>query len=585
MTTAQTHTLYLDLDDEITSVIDRIAAVEGADVTLVVPKGAVVVQSIVNLKLLKRSAERLKKSVILVTRDETGQLLAHKAGFTVKASLGGEVLTPRRVRQSTPVPVIEEDVTNHIDTIDATEDEQTRSGVVVRPSVAAAVEAEQQVARPRRTVQSPERQKVLPRVSRAEHGNVKAILHRARGRSRSGTVRATSQGSKSSGIQRVGLLPDLPWKKIGIGAAAALFLTFISLTFFFAHATVVVTPKSETAAADFELIAKAQPDASKHEILGSLVELSREGKKTVTASGSKETGEKATGSVTINNLFSNKSQSFGVNTRLQSASGQVFLLTAQVTVPGATVKKGKAVAGSVSASVAAEKFGEEYNLGPSTFTFIDLPSDQQKQITAASDSAMSGGSKKQITVLTTDDVKKAEEAVKGELEPTLLSEIKSKLKPDQELLEGATAAAVTKTNTSVKVGEEAGQVEVTVTVRVQALVDRPDDIKTSAKEELKKSLPANQELDEAEEPEVTWSKKAVDFEQKKLIVAVHAQKKAAYRIDPDALRAQLLGKSEDEAQTYVGGLTEVSSARVHLSPFWRSHLPGSPAKVEIKINE
>jgi ElaB/YqjD/DUF883 family membrane-anchored ribosome-binding protein len=590
-TSAESHTLYLDLDDEITSVIDRIGEVEGSDVTLVVPKSAVLVQSIVNLKLLKRAAERSKKSLVLVTRDETGQLLAQRAGFKVKATLTGNFLAVRRVAQSAPMPTIEEDGTSHFAGSDEPIESREQAAVQVRPGVAAAVEAEQQVARPRRAVQSPQRQKVLPRVSRSQQAarspdKMRSLVQRVRSpRGTRSSVSARSSYKAADTNRRVGLLPDLPWKKIGIGAAAALFILFMSFTFFFAHATVTVTPKSETAAADFELTAKEQPDAAKHEILGKLIELSRDGKKTVTASGSKETGEKATGSVTINNLFSNKPQAFGVNTRLQSSSGQVFLLTAQVSVPGATVKSGKAVPGSVSASVVAEKFGEEYNVGPTGFAFIDLPADQQKQITASSDSGMSGGSKKQITVLTNDDLKKAGDAVKGELEPTLTSEIKSKLESDQELLDGATNTSVTKTASSVKVGDEAGQVEVTVTVRVQALVNRPEDIKAAAKEELKKSLPANQQLQDEEEPQVTWTKKAVDFEQKKLIVAVHTEKNAAYLIDPAALQAQLLGKSEDEAQQYVSGLSEVSSARVHLSPFWRSSLPKSPKKVEIKIND
>ncbi|MDP2587406.1 MAG: hypothetical protein Q8P33_01355, partial [bacterium] len=105
----EAHSLYLDLDDEITAVIDRICAVESDDVTVVIPKGAVVTQSIVNLKLLKRAVERAKKNVVLVTRDETGQLLATRAGFSVKATPSGEVIQPRPLRRVSAEPVIQED--------------------------------------------------------------------------------------------------------------------------------------------------------------------------------------------------------------------------------------------------------------------------------------------------------------------------------------------------------------------------------------------------------------------------------------------------------------------------------------------
>jgi|GEM_PF-3638309 len=587
---AEAHTLYLDLDDEITSVIDRIAAVDSSDVTIVVPKGAVVIQSIVNLKLLRRSIERLKKNVVVVTRDETGQVLAQRAGFAVKTSVNGQLLAARPVKQSAPSPMIQEDRDAAPQT-EIPEEHIESEAVTVRPSVAAEVEAHDSVVAPRRSIRSPQRQKVLPRVSRAsgQHGiqkNNEGLALSARARRMIGaSSRTTRTGQNKHGHKQIGLLPDLPWKRIGVGTAAAVVIAFVGFTFLFAHATVIVTPKTETAGTDFELTAKEQPDASKGEVLGKIVTLSREGKKTITATGSKETGEKATGSVTISNIFSDKPQSFGVNTRLQAGSGHVFLLTAQVTVPGAKVKSGKAVAGSTSASVVAEKFGDEYNIGPSGFTLIDLSAEQQAGITGSSDSAMSGGSKKQITVLTNEDLDKAKDAVKGELEPTLVSEIKSKLESDQELLDGATSGSASKVASNKQVGEEAGQVDVTVTIEVKAIVDRPEDIKAAAVDELKKSLPANQELLDADEPTVTWSKKGIDFEQKKLIIAVHAEKTAAYRVDTASLLGQLLGKKEKEAREYLEGLSEVSSARVRLSPFWRNNLPGNPGKVKIEVNQ
>ncbi|MFH0830845.1 MAG: hypothetical protein V1895_02185 [Parcubacteria group bacterium] len=583
-------TLYLDLDEEITTVIDRIVSAEGNAIILVVPKGAVLTQSIVNLKLLKRAAERAKRQVTIVTRDETGQLLAQRAGFAVRSSVNGPFIALRPVTQSRPSSTIKEDKTLESQT-ELREDEP----VSLRGSIQTEVEAEREIIeRPRQAIKTPRRVRILPRVARHEPrvsdgskrsygkvgSHVSALLARVRPQKKMSKTSVTSASTR----QRVALLPDLPWKRIGAGAGASLVVLFMILTFGFASAEVSITPKKEVATVDFEVTAKEQPDASKHEVLGKLVSLSRDGKKGVNATGRKEIGQKAQGSVTISNSYSDKPQSFGVNTRLQASSGQMFLLTAQVTVPGAKVVKGKKVAGTVSVSVMAEKFGEEYNLGPTALTFVDLPADQQKEITAASDGPMSGGSKKEITVLTNEDVSKARDAIKGELEPTLITEIKTKLAAEEELLEGVSQGSAVKTVTSVPVGQEASQVEVTVTVEVRTIVDRPNDIKAAAREELEKNVPANQELlDEAQE-QVNWSKKTIDFEQKKLILTVHAEKASAYRIDTQELLGQLLGKKEDEAASYVQGLAEVSSARVHLTPFWRNSLPNSPKKVQIEVN-
>ena len=47
-------TLYLELDEEITSVIDKLTQIEDDEVILVAPIGAQLLSSLVNFKLLKR---------------------------------------------------------------------------------------------------------------------------------------------------------------------------------------------------------------------------------------------------------------------------------------------------------------------------------------------------------------------------------------------------------------------------------------------------------------------------------------------------------------------------------------------------
>src|SRR6266568_4360368 len=79
-------TIYVDIDDEITAVIDKVRSSPGRVVALVLPKRATVFQSVVNMKLLKRSAQTAKKNIVLVTT-ETGLLpLAGAVGLHVAAT-------------------------------------------------------------------------------------------------------------------------------------------------------------------------------------------------------------------------------------------------------------------------------------------------------------------------------------------------------------------------------------------------------------------------------------------------------------------------------------------------------------------
>jgi hypothetical protein len=80
-------TVYVDVDDEITSIIDKVRAGDGRIVALVLPKRAAVLQSVVNMKLLKRSAEQAKKQLVLITTEAGLLPLAGAVGIHVADTL------------------------------------------------------------------------------------------------------------------------------------------------------------------------------------------------------------------------------------------------------------------------------------------------------------------------------------------------------------------------------------------------------------------------------------------------------------------------------------------------------------------
>jgi hypothetical protein len=93
-TTPSKDTVYIDVDDEITGIIDKLRSSDGKIVALVLPKRASVFQSIVNMKLLKRAADEDKKHLVLIT-SEVGLLpLAGLAGVLVASSLTSKPTVP-----------------------------------------------------------------------------------------------------------------------------------------------------------------------------------------------------------------------------------------------------------------------------------------------------------------------------------------------------------------------------------------------------------------------------------------------------------------------------------------------------------
>lgn len=74
-------TFYIENDEEIISAIGRLRTSPAEENYFVFPKRALILQSIVNLRLFAREAQKMNKKVIVVTQDETGKMLAEKAGL------------------------------------------------------------------------------------------------------------------------------------------------------------------------------------------------------------------------------------------------------------------------------------------------------------------------------------------------------------------------------------------------------------------------------------------------------------------------------------------------------------------------
>src|SRR6185369_6351532 len=78
-------TFYIENDEEIISVIGRLRKSSSEENYFVFPKRALVLQSIVNLRLFQREAQKLGKRIVVVTQDEAGKNLAEKAGVETQS--------------------------------------------------------------------------------------------------------------------------------------------------------------------------------------------------------------------------------------------------------------------------------------------------------------------------------------------------------------------------------------------------------------------------------------------------------------------------------------------------------------------
>ncbi|HUX81175.1 MAG TPA: hypothetical protein VMV38_02555, partial [Candidatus Paceibacterota bacterium] len=172
--------------------------------------------------------------------------------------------------------------------------------------------------------------------------------------------------------------PRFPYKIL----IAVLLVIAVSLAalYYFSSAKVAITPSTVSAAVQSSFTASQSTGNLSYQIITSQKIASQ----SVPGKGTEAVHSSATGYITIYNTQS-KTQRLITNTRFATTAGLVFRIHEPVTVPKGTTTK----PGSISVKVYADKEGDSYNVGPTSFTipgFAGTP--QESEVYARSSDAM-----------------------------------------------------------------------------------------------------------------------------------------------------------------------------------------------------
>ena len=117
--------IYIDNDDEITSITDKVQSSESSVIALVLPKRCTVLQSTINMKILNRAAKSAKKNLVLVSNEQSLMAVAGAAGVMVAKSLDARpsVPTPQTARKQIEDLDDEGEDDDEIDEGDSSDDE------------------------------------------------------------------------------------------------------------------------------------------------------------------------------------------------------------------------------------------------------------------------------------------------------------------------------------------------------------------------------------------------------------------------------------------------------------------------------
>ena len=358
-------------------------------------------------------------------------------------------------------------------------------------------------------------------------------------------------------------------------------LGIILVIFYFTSvkATVTLSLASEkvdqTKAVSFT--AEEKTDLASNTIHADQLTVSKDGSVSTNATGKKEVGDKAKGSVKISSSQTSD-QTVAKGTTITASNGLEFVTDNEVKIASSS---GVSDIKTVSVNVTASDVGKEYNL-PSDITF-SVGNYDKSSVQAKNDNAFSGGSKKEVTVVAKADIAKLEKDLTDQLEGDAKDALTNQLSSDQTLLPVFTDTAVSKRTLSKDIGDEATSTTLKATVTYTALAYRKSDIDDLIADLLKGKLDTMTIKHDATTYDVSDAKVTSD-KQVDATIAVNAG--LLPKIDQDKLKEDIAGKSFTDAIEYLKHVSDIADANIMAKPnlpLLPKFLPKNPANISITI--
>ena len=551
-------TIYIDVDDEITGIIDKVDNSAHKVVALVLPKRAASLQSIVNMKLLKRSADSAGKNVVLITSETALLPLAGAAGLHVAKNLQSAPEIPEApldyARGKPAAPA--EPEAEAVPETEAAEEEDLPGKIDYNRPVGALAA--------KHAAENPE-------TIDLDDGDEAELAAAAK---------APKNKVKVPNFDRFRLL-------LGLGALGLIALiVFIFLAIFvLPKATIIIHTTSEPVSADFNLTASSgttAPDPAASAIPAKLESSDQTASQQVTATGQQNNGQKATGSVTMTVCASSPGQVNNVPSGTGvSTNGLSYITqqTANFSFVGGCNGGSSFKFQSNSVNVTAVQPGSKYN------TSISGAAVSGSNATA--DGSASGGTDSIVTVLSQSDV----DGVKNKLTSdsstnNFTKDFETKLAGQGEYVLTSTLKAGTPNITaSPSVGQPASTANVSVKITYTVLTVKRADLSNAIQAKLAGQIDkTKQKLSDSffNDANITVQSQGSPSSAQ---LAVSEDTTAVPIINVETVKKTAEGHKVGDVQSAIGGWAGVKSVDVNLSPFWVSKVPAKDGKVKVVLQE
>lgn len=531
--------IHIDTEDDITSIIGKIKSSKERIIALVPPRRIGVLQSAVNIRLLARAAKSADKRVVIITSDNVLAGLAATADIPVAKTLQSK-------------PEIAEIPALKVDDNDVIDGGQLPVGDMADSAH-----------------KKPKDDKGVNGASAPDAAN-----------------KNKSPGNSAKSNKKKPKIPDFNVfrKKFALigGGVLLLIIFLVWATWFAPHATVIITAKttgvkvSETVKLTTDDTVSAKNDSIKVQKR----ELQKEISVEFVATGKKNVGEKATGSVRFSNSSKN-SVTIAAGTILKN-NDLSYVLSSSVIVPAATLSwdcSDRTCSGTATASVRAAEGGSQYNAASGSMSIsVD-------GIKASLMSPTSGGTDKTATVVTASDVASAKSKLNEQKDNGLKNQLAGSFGSSAKVITDSYSENRSEPAPSVAVdGEASGSVLLKSTITASMLAADKSDIKSFIDAKIREDDIGDKKSQKIYDSGVDKA----EFSQftdrggiKSLVVTANG--KIGPEINESKVKEQAKGRTYGDVQSSIESIEGVEDVDVKFSPFWVRSVPNDIKKIKVEF--
>ncbi len=569
--------LYADIDDEITTLYDKIRPLKMKNIYIVVPQRSILFQSVVNLKILKRKMEDDGKLLYLITNDKNGIYMAAQIGIPVY----------NREAEGKPV-LFSTEVT----------DEKLK----ITPLKASVNSLEEDA----------------PTRMSEKKISISEILQKFKGFKKTLDIKKIeSQPKKDKPKSKFVIVAPNRQALIGL-IVATLCVLLVVVYIALPGVTIYVTPAASVLEKSVNItLADAQKNAAElqakdpHMIASYPIETTVT--KTIThyATGKKisEKGANASGKIMIYNL-SNNSWPLIAQTRFQTKEGIVFRIPNGTTVPPAS----STGPGKIEAFVSADPtdaygsiVGAKGNIGPTRFSLPGLRDDSKSKIYAENTAPMAGGITDYVSFVSDKDIEAAKSRAKDEVLKDAIQELKLVMQDKAKLAGGDSSKySLLEGDGAIEIGDvsinaptditnkEMNQFNVTANVHVKGLYYDSNEMISILVQELEMKKSPQKKLLRINEDSSTYRIFQKDAASGKVKLTANIKGIEEYSIDPtsdngakflEKIRQHIVGKNITEAKNYIQNLPEINKVEIESWPAWAPTIPGLAENIDFQVRD